>query len=136
MEGGDLSEISDLMKTLERDAYEIGLELAPLKVGWYNRALEDKSYSLDYPADTFALTVITNPSFFRKTFANHLKSHFEGTSSSDGGESKDLFDECVKTTLEGLTVGLRKDLKVRFIYDFDMDHATYRPHMLAQVHIG
>lgn len=134
MEGVDLSEISDLMKTLERDAYEIGLELAPLKVGWYNRALEDKSYSLDYPADTFALTVINNPSFFGKVFAKHLEFHFEErVAPGEGGESKDLFDECVKATLEELTVGLRKHLKIRFIYDFDMDHATYRPDMLAQV---
>jgi len=75
--------------------------------------------------------VITNPSFFHKTFAKHLSIHFGGNP-SDRGDSKDLFDECIKKTLEDLTDGL-KHLKVRSIYDFDMDHATYRPDMLAQV---
>jgi len=123
------------LKHMQEEAGRAGLEVAPLKVGWYNQALEDKSYQLDYPDETFAFGIISAPSFFEKTFAKHLETCLDNSKGSDPESPKDYFDDCVRNTVDENLLGeLKKSgIEVRVLYDFDMDQETFKPHMLAQV---
>ena len=114
------------LNQLDEEANRRGLELAPLLVGWYNQSLEDKSYAFDYPENTLALVAISNPSFFRTSFMAYLRS-------SHLDSSSDLFDECMRVTVNNLLAATVPKETVKVIYDFDIDAETFRPGFLAQV---
>ena len=130
---GDMEKLTDAelaaeLGLFEKRAKEWGLEMAPLTVGWYNQALEDKSYTLNFPPNTVALALISNPSFFTQRFMPYLQSD------QSSAAKKDPFDDCMRQTVDTLVADVTKVAKsVKVIHDFEMDPETFRPDFLAQV---
>ena len=53
-----------------------GFEVRPFLTGWYNQLVSDK-FHLDYPEDTLAFVIISQPSMFEKAFLPFLSSHYK-----------------------------------------------------------
>ena len=79
---------SQIWSSLESYCRPLGLETAPLKVGWYNEALQDKRFAFnDLDPDTLAFIVVSSPSMFEKAFIPFVRS---GT----GNSLNSLFKIC------------------------------------------
>ena len=56
----------DIWSSLDDYVRPFGLEVAPFKVGWYNKALQDQRFAFDVHPDTLAFIVVSGPSMFEK----------------------------------------------------------------------
>lgn len=63
--------LENLAKIREVLSEEIGFEVHPFKVQWYNELVEEK-YRLPYDADTIGVAVISTPDMFEKAFKEYL----------------------------------------------------------------
>ena len=81
------AKFKDILARLDACASNVGLEIHPFKVGWYNDVVGQK-FHLPYDYDAVAFLVISQPSMFEKAFLpfvreNLLKEAEDGEGSSD-----------------------------------------------------
>ena len=68
--------VGDLQREIETVLSPNGFEVRPFLTGWYNELVADK-FHLDYPEDTLAFVIISQPSMFEKAFLPFLSSHYK-----------------------------------------------------------
>ena len=68
--------VGDLQREIETVLCPHGFEVRPFLTGWYNKLVSDK-FQLDYPEDTLAFVIISQPSMFEKAFLPFLSSHYK-----------------------------------------------------------
>ena len=68
--------VEDLQREIETVLCPHGFEVRPFLTGWYNQLVADK-FHLDYPEDTLAFVIISQPSMFEKAFLPFLSSHYK-----------------------------------------------------------
>ena len=68
--------VGDLQREIETVLCPHGFEVRPFLTGWYNQLVSDK-FHLDYPEDTLAFVIISQPSMFEKAFLPFLSSHYK-----------------------------------------------------------
>ena len=68
--------VGKLQTEIESALCPHGFEVRPFLTGWYNQLVSDK-FHLDYPEDTLAFVIISQPSMFEKAFLPFLSSHYK-----------------------------------------------------------
>ncbi|KAM9385856.1 cyanocobalamin reductase / alkylcobalamin dealkylase [Pholidichthys leucotaenia] len=102
---------------------DVGFEVYPLKVGWYNSVLIP-SLHLSYPDDTLAVVVLSTPSMFEQAFIPFLEQRgISGLS--------DPIDQCVKHYITSAVTQCFPGQKVDSMYDYEL-LPNRRPKFLAQ----
>ncbi|CAE1172262.1 MMACHC [Acanthosepion pharaonis] len=87
---------------------DLGFEIYPMKVEWYNNVVEEK-YHLPYDPDTVAIVVLSTPDMFDLAFKPFLQSG-SYTGSNDG------IDECIKYYMQKVNQVI-PDIDI--IYDYE-----------------
>ena len=88
----DKNVVENLQSEIETVLCPHGFEVRPFLTGWYNQLVSTK-FHLDYPEDTLAFVIISQPSMFEKAFLPFLASHYKSGTSSP--ELRDPIDECM-----------------------------------------
>ncbi len=117
----------------------LGFEVHPFLVGWYNAKVSHK-FALDFPADTLAFVVVSQPSMFEKCFVPFLKREkklFQAVGGADGGGDdlglQDPLDTCMRETFAQLRKSdvFSNFLPLTVMHDFDLQ-PNRRPRVLVQ----
>ncbi|KAM4640630.1 cyanocobalamin reductase / alkylcobalamin dealkylase [Discoglossus pictus] len=101
---------------------QLGFEVYPFQVGWYNAVLEP-AFHLPYPGDTLAFVVLSAPSMFEKSFKPFLAQH-------KLEKLRDPIDQCVSHHMS-LAKACFPSHDVDVIYDYEL-HPNRRPKVLMQ----
>ena len=116
----DESGVSELSAKLNAELGPHGFELHPLLVGWYNERVGNK-FLLDYPSDTLAFVVISQPNMFEKAFLPYLsKTKLEAL--------HDPIDECM---LHFFSIITSRHPDTVALHDFQLN-TSRRPKVLVQ----
>ena len=101
---------------------------ASTQVQWYNEVVQS-AFRLRYPPDTLAVSIISTPSMFEKTFKPFVAS----TDWTNRSESpSDPLDRCIHEQLEEASRRLAdRGFNVDIIHDYDLDF-TRKPRILVQ----
>ncbi|XP_008305442.1 cyanocobalamin reductase / alkylcobalamin dealkylase isoform X2 [Cynoglossus semilaevis] len=115
--------VETAIRLLKDTISELGFEVYPLKVGWYN-ALLPASLRLAHPDDTLAVVVLSTPAMFEQTFLPFME---------DGGFQglTDPIDQCVKQCISAAVSRCFPGQTVEVSYDYEM-LPNRKPKFLAQ----
>ena len=122
----DKNVVENLQSEIETVLCPHGFEVRPFLTGWYNQLVSTK-FHLDYPEDTLAFVIISQPSMFEKAFLPFLASHYKSGTSSP--ELRDPIDECMLHYFSLLAP--RLDPAPVTLHDFQLSPAR-RPKILVQ----
>jgi len=100
-----------------------GFECHPFLTGWYNELVSEK-FKLDYPPDTAACIVISQPSMFEKAFLPFLEDEFNAV------EMRDPIDQCMLHYFSKAEQFM-SDIEIVSLHDFQLD-SKRRPRILVQ----
>lgn len=115
--------VESITSLLEDYLSKFGLEVYPLKVGWYNSVLSP-SLHLAYPDDTLAVVVLSTPSMFEHAFLPFMEERgCLGLS--------DPIDQCVKHYISSAVSQCFPGQEVDVRYDYEL-LPSRRPKFLAQ----
>jgi len=115
---------SQIWSSLESYCRPLGLETAPLKVGWYNEALQDKRFAFnDLDPDTLAFIVVSSPSMFEKAFIPFVRS---------GTDTPNPVDECMMHHFRRMCDLFPEEYGLEPLHDFELSPVTRRPKILVQ----
>ncbi|XP_026161021.1 cyanocobalamin reductase / alkylcobalamin dealkylase [Mastacembelus armatus] len=115
--------VDSIIGLLDSCLSELGFEVYPLKVGWYNSVLLP-SFHLAFPDDCLAVVVLSTPAMFEQAFLPFLKEKgCQGLS--------DPIDLCVKHHVSSAVSQCFPGQKVDVRYDYEM-LPSRKPKFLAQ----
>ncbi|KAG7513538.1 methylmalonic aciduria and homocystinuria type C protein [Solea senegalensis] len=115
--------VDSVIEPLEDSLSKLGLEVYPLKVGWYNSLLP-ASFHLSYPDDSLAVVVLSTPAMFELAFLPFIEEQrFQGL--------RDPIDQCVKHCVSGAVSQCFPGQKVDVRYDYEL-LPSRKPRFLAQ----
>ena len=117
--------LTEISERLTRLLGPKGFECHPFLVGWYNELVADK-FALDFPGDTLAYVVLSQPSMFEKTFLPYLQ-----TKRLDQESQTDPIDQSILEAIK--VVGDEEFLgeNLTILHDFEL-HPNRRPKVLVQ----
>jgi len=114
---------NDVLNRVSEVLGPLGFESHPFLVEWYNQQVSDK-FTLDYPVDTLACIVISQPTMFEKAFVPFLEEKWDKT------HIQDPIDQCmvhyfskVKESFSGVVIDS--------LHDFELTPKR-RPKILVQ----
>jgi len=118
----DKDEVNHFKQKIEGLLSPHGFEVHPFLTGWYNDFVSPK-FHLEYPENTLAFIIISQPSMFEDAFIPFLKTQYKDTSSL-----RDPIDECMLHYFSSI-----HDLSpsVVTLHDFQLT-PTRRPKILVQ----
>uniref|UniRef100_A0A8D0DY16 Cyanocobalamin reductase / alkylcobalamin dealkylase n=1 Tax=Salvator merianae TaxID=96440 RepID=A0A8D0DY16_SALMN len=100
----------------------LGFEIYPFKVGWYNEALPP-AFHLPYPDNTLAFVVVSIPAMFDKAFKPFLRNQVLK-------KIRDPIDQCISYHLTLVKQSLDNQ-QLDIMYDYEM-LPNRKPRFLAQ----
>ena len=120
LEAMDEGGVSKLGADIAEQLGPSGFELHPFLVGWYNERVGEKFF-LNFPADTLAFVVISQPSMFENAFLPYL-------ASTQLEALHDPIDECMLHYFSKVTSRYRDAVA---LHDFQLSPSR-RPKVLVQ----
>ena len=123
--------MEDVQEIIDTFCSNKGLEASPYKLKWYNSALTNDKFRMDFaPEDSLAFVIISQPCMFEKAFLPYIKDHWEDILNNT---IQDPLDQCMKHTFECLKQELTHlDHDLKAFHDFELGPASRRPKILVQ----
>eukprot|EP00088_Acartia_fossae_P053073 TRINITY_DN6021_c0_g1_i4.p1 TRINITY_DN6021_c0_g1~~TRINITY_DN6021_c0_g1_i4.p1 ORF type:complete len:252 (-),score=35.19 TRINITY_DN6021_c0_g1_i4:153-908(-) len=118
-----LKDSSSMNSRVNEILSEYGFESHPFLVGWYNDLVSEK-FHLNYPPNTSACIIISQPSMYEKAFLPFLQQEF------DPKVTRDPIDQCMVHYFSKVK-NILSDVEVVSLHDFEVDPRR-RPRILVQ----
>ncbi|XP_005732249.1 cyanocobalamin reductase / alkylcobalamin dealkylase isoform X1 [Pundamilia nyererei] len=115
--------VENVRRLLNDSLTNLGFEVYPLKIGWYNSVLPPTLH-LSYPDDTLAVVVLSTPAMFEDAFLPFLEQRcYQGLN--------DPIDQCVRQCITSAVSQCFPGEKVDVRYDYEL-LPSRKPKFLAQ----
>ncbi|XP_046916999.2 cyanocobalamin reductase / alkylcobalamin dealkylase [Dermatophagoides farinae] len=133
-----------LPEKLVQQFNDLGFEIHYFKLSWYNDAVASE-YFLPYPDDALAFVVLSNPSWFEKSFLPFLANNLDPSMMDKNDDlpenhsclamnCRDPIDQCMRHHFDILAKEISSTLntEVDKIHDFELLMPYRRPRVLLQ----
>nr|XP_040039813.1 cyanocobalamin reductase / alkylcobalamin dealkylase [Gasterosteus aculeatus aculeatus] len=117
------SNVEDIKLRLEEHLANLGFEIHPLKVGWYNAVLPP-SLRLGHRDDRLAVLVLSTPAMFEEAFLPFVED-------ADCQSLSDPVDQCVRHCVSSAVARCFAGTEVEVSYDYEL-LPSRKPRFLAQ----